>query len=1096
MASTLEILLKAQNTITKELKQVRRDLKGVETSVQSLGRKSQVATGKVKTLGTTLKSTAASASKLRTVLLSFGGIILFARAVRSIAEFEQSMANVRAIMLTVGDSAVDAQSKFEALSAEARRLGGTTVFSATQAAEGLQFLGRAGFSAQEALDSLEGTLALAAAGGIGLAEAADIATNVLAGFGQSAEQAGRVADILAFTAASANTDITQLGEAMKFVAPIAASLGVPVEDAAAAIGVLSNAGLKASLAGTGLRKVLIKLASPTAKLKKVMDGLGVAVDQVDPSGPGGLTAAMEVLGSTTFGAVEAIELFGDRGAPAALAMSNMSSELRILTEEVTAQEGAALSMANVMTDTLIGSFKLLRSAVEETLIATGEAGFTRNLREIIDTLAGVVRTLNGTQDPLEENAEFYRQLAGAVEALRFVVISFISVKLLGFLGSVATGLVGTIRAMGATAVAAKSLTLTFRTLGKAAFAALGPLGWLIGLGLAMVDFARNDAKEANDALAETADRVNFLKKSVEDLNSVQIQFKIDQAQENLEVFRKELGVINTELKNAQSFTDLGGFSETGEEFGGEADIDALEKRKEEIEAIIKADEEGLKTLSEAQKKAAEKEKVELLRRLEATEKIKNDARQAEVGAIIAERKLKEEQDLVGLQSNLRIARQQEKEGKAILKAELDAKEISIEDYYAKLEALALKNLDAEIAIEQTKVDALETARKDSIESLASELERELATTDNIDELEALDRQFAAKLRILEAQQATEALGDKEALQDKLDQRSVIIAENSAKERTALLTKLEKDRADRLTAAAQELSDLQKRLDTELQAIITSADIKRDEINRRRDSGELSAFQADDQLNIVSEEQIILLGGLTSEFEHLNEEINDPLIIAQLENMKRLMIALGTEVPPELAKVKTAFEDSLTNAFNQILDGTATAKEAFRQMARDFLIQIAKMQAAKIAADIATGLFGFSSGGPVLAASGGHIRGAGTGTSDSIPARLSHGEYVVRAKAVKAYGVNFLEALNRMKLGSGQLQPFSITRPSRARFAEGGVVDSGVGGGKGEAPLSSLRLINIVDSEAIVGDYLNSAQGEEILFNFMRKNGSSIKQFVR
>ena len=144
--------------------------------------------------------------------------------IRTLANFEQQMSTVKAIT-----GATEAQ--FRTLRLEAQRLGATTRFSASEAAEGMQFLARAGFDVNQVLASINDTLLLAQAGALDLGSAADIASNILTGFRLSAAEAGRVVDVLALASNSANTNVFQLGEAMKFVAPVAAGLGVSLEEA-------------------------------------------------------------------------------------------------------------------------------------------------------------------------------------------------------------------------------------------------------------------------------------------------------------------------------------------------------------------------------------------------------------------------------------------------------------------------------------------------------------------------------------------------------------------------------------------------------------------------------------------------------------------------------------------------------------------------------------------------------------------------------------------------------------------------------------------------------------------------------------------------
>ncbi|MCB1281806.1 MAG: phage tail tape measure protein, partial [Salinibacterium sp.] len=231
-----------------------------------------------------------------------------AGSTRLLASFGQAMSTVEAVTNST-------RGEFRELNAEGQRLGANTRFSATQAAEGMIYLARAGFDANEVLGATEGTLQLAQAGALGLGEAADIASNILQGFRLQVDQTSRVVDVLALAANSSNTDVTQLGDAMAYVAPVAAGLGLQIEETAAAIGALSNAGLQGSMAGTGLRRVLSELESPSQKSRDILASMGVTADEVRISQVG-LTAALQRLAEAGIDTGQALEIFGDRGGPA------------------------------------------------------------------------------------------------------------------------------------------------------------------------------------------------------------------------------------------------------------------------------------------------------------------------------------------------------------------------------------------------------------------------------------------------------------------------------------------------------------------------------------------------------------------------------------------------------------------------------------------------------------------------------------------------------------------------------------------------------------------------------------------------------------
>lgn len=192
-----------------------------------------------------------------------------ALSVRTGMEFEKAMSGVAA---KVGGTAAEVAK----LNELAQDLGRRTQFSAKQAAEGMDFLAMAGFKTNEIVSAMPGLLNLAAAGQLELGQAADITSNILGGLGLKAEETNRVADVLAKAATSSNVSVEMLGETFKYVAPVAAQAGVSLEELAAATGLLGDAGIQGSEAGTGLRSVLLRLAAPPEEAAKALDRLGIS----------------------------------------------------------------------------------------------------------------------------------------------------------------------------------------------------------------------------------------------------------------------------------------------------------------------------------------------------------------------------------------------------------------------------------------------------------------------------------------------------------------------------------------------------------------------------------------------------------------------------------------------------------------------------------------------------------------------------------------------------------------------------------------------------------------------------------------------------
>lgn len=352
----------------------------------------------------------------RTFALLGGGALLIG-GVRTLASFGQEMSTVQAISRATGD-------EFRALTEEAQRLGTTTRFAASEAAQGMTFLARAGFDATETLETIDDTLRLAQAGALGLGQAADIASNVLTGFRLQTSEATRVVDVLALAANSANTDVSQLGQAIKFVGPVAAGVGVELEETTAAIAALSNAGLQASLAGTGLRRVLAELESPAEKTRQIFSDLGISAEEVRVSQVG-LTEALRVLADAGVDTGTALEIFGQRGGPAFEVLRTSIPSIEGMTVALGDADGTAQRIAETMDDNLNGALLAVRSAFEGLILAFGQAGTTGGLETALRGLASVLRTLAQNIDEV-------------VNTLVVLGAGFAAIKLAPLLTSLAT----------------------------------------------------------------------------------------------------------------------------------------------------------------------------------------------------------------------------------------------------------------------------------------------------------------------------------------------------------------------------------------------------------------------------------------------------------------------------------------------------------------------------------------------------------------------------------------------------------------------------------------------------------------------------------
>ena len=327
------------------------------------------------------------------------------KALSMASGYDAAMRSVQAKTGATGET-------MDRLTAQSREMGRTTVHSATEAARGQAFLAQAGFDANEILQALPATLALATAGELDLASAADIASNVLSGFRLETEHTGRVTDVLAAIAAKTNTSVSQMGVALAKAAPAAAAAGWSLEQTAAAIGRLSDAGIQGEEAGTVLKTMLARLAAPTGKLDTLMRNVGLSVK--DTSGK--MLPLNDIIAQLAPHADNTglmFELLGTRGANAGLILGSLASDdLTNLTAELENSEGAAQEMADIMSGGLWGSIKSINSVVESAYISFGN-----RLAPILKTVATLFGKL---PSPIQEVVVVVGSLATAMGGLMLI----------------------------------------------------------------------------------------------------------------------------------------------------------------------------------------------------------------------------------------------------------------------------------------------------------------------------------------------------------------------------------------------------------------------------------------------------------------------------------------------------------------------------------------------------------------------------------------------------------------------------------------------------------------------------------------------------
>ena len=302
------------------------------------------------------------------------------------ADFQETMSGVEAISGATAE-------EMALLSAKAKDLGADTKFTAKEAGDAMGYMAMAGWKANDMLGGLEGVMNLAAASGEDLAATSDIVTDALTAFGMTAADSGRFADVLAVAASNANTNVGMMGETFKYVAPVAGALGYSAEDAAVAIGLMANSGIKASQAGTTLRSVITRLSTDAGASKTQLGALGVLTEQLGVAfynADGSARAMRDVIAdcreawaglSKEQQISYAKTIAGQEAMSGWLALMNATrADVQKLAVSVDNCAGAAERMAKIMLDNLNGQLTLMNSAWDALRVTIGEQ-FNPELRK-------------------------------------------------------------------------------------------------------------------------------------------------------------------------------------------------------------------------------------------------------------------------------------------------------------------------------------------------------------------------------------------------------------------------------------------------------------------------------------------------------------------------------------------------------------------------------------------------------------------------------------------------------------------------------------------------------------------------------------------
>lgn len=404
MSSSMTGVAGAAAVVSEGLTRTSRSAQTASRSGQSIMESMNKASGALKATGT-----AASV---------FGGIMTLGigSVVKTTADFESAMSRVGALSGATGK-------QLESMTQTAEHLGATTAFTATQAAEGMQFLAMAGYKTNDIIAAMPGVLATAAAGQLDLATTADITSNILTGFGLKAKETARVADVLAKTFTSSNTSMEMIGYTMKYVAPIASAAGQSLESVAAAAGILGDAGIQGTQAGTSLRRMLTRLAAPPKAAREELHDLGITIEDAK----GKMKPLAQIIGELTEATKDMSEadrlaavsrISGVEASSAMLALMKAGQgKIEAFTKELENSGGTAEEIAKKQLENLKGQLIILKSALQGAALAIGN--------ELLPALKVIASGLQFLVDEFNKLPKPAKTVIAVLSALLAVVATLI-----------------------------------------------------------------------------------------------------------------------------------------------------------------------------------------------------------------------------------------------------------------------------------------------------------------------------------------------------------------------------------------------------------------------------------------------------------------------------------------------------------------------------------------------------------------------------------------------------------------------------------------------------------------------------------------------
>ena len=755
--------------------------------------------------------------------LAFGIGTVVRNAFSAIKDFDQGMANLASVL---GKS----RSEIVALEEDAKRLGGTTRFTASEVAQLQTEFAKLGFNQNEILNATESTLALAGATGTELGRAAEVAGATLRGFGLDASEMQRVNDVMAKSFSTSALDMEKFAESMKYVAPVAKAAGVSLEEATAMLGKLADSGIRGSQAGTSLRRILTDMAAtgkPAQEALKEIADRGIS-----------LTDAMDEVGRSA--------------QTSLLVLSKNQKGVETLTETYKNAKGAAKEMADTQLNTLAGSIDLLTSALESQILGLDDASrSSERFRSVVTFLAENMGTI----------VSILGRVLAAWAAYRALQVSLIAIEKLRNFNLAAFGktLAAQIPLTKAYKQAQKEAAIATENGGKAAAGAgkaMSAIPWVAIIGLAI---------ELASAFIDVASGAARAREQAERLDNYRAKAS-ETAQKNI---TKETEALDKQLKQRQRDLQV-----AQSQAKTEAEKQRLEKenaalRKQDIDNAQKQV-KSYRDAAVVRLKSYRAEKAELEELTSIRFGNRTEAQQNRINQIYEE---------LGVTSW--SAMEKMKDAQDILNAKITAAGTKITDYNKGLETMNEMLLDSSTELEVlNNAETKETKTKEKKTKVQKELNTTMAEyneyltvqTELLNELEQLQTEGKINALNTEISNLTEEL---QMLAEGGADINTDVIEAKIQQRYALEKALIKQKLDAEIAAINEryrLDALKARqtVDKEYQKLINQQGLSPEERLKIE-------TQYQDQLRLLEQDELQRNADKELQLKILNEKANQEQI---------------------------------------------------------------------------------------------------------------------------------------------------------------------------------------------------------------------------